>query len=119
MCGGVLLQTEGWLHRPSQDETPAPPVQTAEEKGNSQFVRPGRAVGRITITPVRDPFQKDAAAPPAAPTQSAQAETQPPSPQPAAATSAVRIPESLKIQGQSVSMPSVAERIRPPLLPNG
>ncbi len=116
ICGRVLQQTEGWLHRPNQDEASAPPVQMAEENGNSQSVRPGRAVGRITITPVGDPFQKDAAAAPAVPTQSVQAETQPPSPQPAAATSAVRIPESLKMQVQSVSMRSVAERITPSLL---
>ncbi len=115
MCGRVLQKTEGWLHRPNGGETPAHAVQTAEENGSPQFVRPGRAVSRITITPVRDPFQNDAAATPAEPVQPVQAETQPSHPQPAAA-SAVRIPESLKMQVQSASMRSVAERITPSLL---
>ena len=115
MCGRVLQRTEGWLHRPGGDGTPAPAVQVAEENGSPQFVRPGRAVGRITITPVRDPFQSNAPLPPAEPTPQTNAETQSPSPQPAAA-SAVRIPESLKMQVQSASMRSVAERITPSLL---
>jgi protein TonB len=111
----VLQRTEGWLHRPSGDETPVPAVQMAEENGSPQFVRPGRAVSRITITQVRDPFQNEVAAAPAGPAKQIQAEIQPPSPQPAAA-SAVRIPESLKMQVQSASMRSVAERITPSLL---
>jgi TonB family protein len=115
MCGRVLHTTEGWLHGPTGDETPAPAVQTAEENGSPRFVRPGRAVSRITITPVRDPYQHDAAPAPAEPAQPVQAETQAPSPQPVAA-SAVRIPESLKMQVQSASMRSVAERITPSLL---
>jgi TonB family protein len=115
MCGRVLQTTEGWLHGPTGDETPAPAVQTAEENGSPRFVRPGRAVSRITITPVRDPYQHDAAPAPAEPAQPVQAEPQAPSPQPVAA-SAVRIPESLKMQVQSASMRSVAERITPSLL---
>ena len=115
MCGRVLQRTEGWLHRPNGDETPTPAVQMAEDDGGPQFVRPGRAVSRITITPVRDPFHNHPAATPAEPAQQIHAETQPPRPQPAAA-SAVRIPESLKMQVQSASMRSVAERITPSLL---
>jgi TonB family protein len=115
MCGRVLQKTEGWLHRPTGDEAPAPAVQTAEENGSPQFVRPGRAVSRITITPVRDPYQNEAAPAPAEPVQPVQAETQPSRPQPVTA-SAVRIPESLKMQVQSASMRSVAERITPSLL---
>ncbi len=115
MCGRVLQKTEGWLHGPTEAEAPAPAVQTAEENGSPQNVRPGRAVSRITITPVRDPYQHDAAPAPAEPAQPVHAETQPPSPQPVAASS-VRIPESLKMQVQSASMRSVAERITPSLL---
>jgi TonB family protein len=115
ICGRVLERTEGWLHRPNGDETPAAAVQVAEENGSPQFVRPGRAVGRITITPVRDPYQSDAAPAPAEPALPVPAEIQPPSPQPVAA-SAVRIPESLKSQVQTASMRSVAERITPSLL---
>jgi TonB family protein len=115
ICGRVLERTEGWLHRPNGNETPAAAIQVAEENGSPQFVRPGRAVGRITITPVRDPYRSDAAPTPAEPAQPAPAEIQPPSPQPVAA-SAVRIPESLKSQVQSASMRSVAERITPSLL---
>ncbi len=115
MCGRVLQKTEGWLHRPTGDKTPAAAVQTAEENGSPQFVRPGRAVSRITITPVRDPYQNDAAPAAAEPVQPVPAETQPSRPQTVAA-SAVRIPESLKMQVQSASMRSVAERITPSLL---
>jgi TonB family protein len=115
MCGRVLQKTEGWLHGPTGDETPAAAVQTAGENGSPQFVRPGRAVSRITITPVRDPYQKDAAPAAAEPAQPPQAEAQAPSPQPATASD-VRIPESLKMQIQSASMRSVAERITPSLL---
>ncbi len=47
ICGRVLERTQGWLHRPNGDETPPATVQVAEENGSPQFVRPGRAVGRI------------------------------------------------------------------------
>jgi len=116
ICGRVLERTEGWLHRPNGDEPSAPAVQMAENDGGPQFARPGRAVSRITITPVRDPFQNAVAAPPSEPTQPVPAETQPSSQQPTPATNAVRIPESLKMQVQSASMRSVAERITPSLL---
>jgi TonB family protein len=115
MCGRVLERTEGWLHRPNGDEAPAPAVQLAEENGGPQFVRSGRAVSRITITPVRDPFQNEPVVTPAEPAQPIHAETQSPSPQPVPA-SAVSIPESLKMQVHSASMRSVAERITPSLL---
>ena len=116
ICGRVLERTEGWLHRPNGDDTPAAAVQVAEENGSPQFVRPGRAVGRITITPVRDPYQNAAAPTPAAQAQPVPAEIQPSSPQPVAASAIRRIPESLKSQVQSASMRSVAERITPSLL---
>ena len=95
--------------------TPAPAAQVAQNDG-APFARPGRAVSRITITPVRDPFQKEAGAATAEPQQTVRADAQPPIPQPAAAANAVRIPESLKMQVQSASMRSVAERIAPSLL---
>jgi TonB family protein len=116
LYGRVLERTEGWLHRPNGDEIPAAAVQVAEENGSPQFVRPGRAVGRITITPVRNPYQNDAAPTPAEPAQPVPAEIQPPSPQPMAASAIRQIPESLKSQVQSASMRSVAERITPSLL---
>ena len=116
ICGRVLERTQGWWHRPNGDETPAATVQVAEENGSPQFVRPGRAVGRITITPVRDPYQNDAVPTPAEPAQPVPAEIQPPRPQPVAASAIRRIPESLKSQVQSASMRSVAERITPSLL---
>ena len=115
ICGRVLERTEGWLRRPSGGETPAPAAQVAQNDG-APFARPGRAVSRITITPVRDPFQKEAGASTAEPQQTVRADAQPPIPQPAAAANAVRIPESLKMQVQSASMRSVAERIAPSLL---
>ena len=115
ICGRVLERTEGWFHGPTGDGRSAPAVQVAENDG-PQFARPGRAVSRITVTPVRDPFQSEGAASPAEPTQPIHAETQPPSPQPSAPGGAVRIPESLKMQVQSASMRSVAERITPSLL---
>jgi TonB family protein len=114
MCGRVLQRTEGWLHRPNGDETPPPAVQLAEENSGPQFVRPGRAVSRITITPVGDPFQNEPVVTPTEPAQPSH-ETHLPSPQPVAA-SAVPIPESLKMQVHSASMRSVAERITPSLL---
>jgi TonB family protein len=78
-----------------------------------RFARSGRAVSRVTITPVRDPFQKETSAE-SAPAD--HAENQAPSRQAAAEANAVRIPESLKMQVQSASMRSVAERITPSLL---
>jgi TonB family protein len=116
LCGRMLERTEGWLHRPGADEPSSAAVQVAENDGGPQFARPGRAVSRITITPVRDPFQKDAAATPSQPAQPIQAQTQAPIQPPATPTSAVGIPESLKMQVQSASMRSVAERITPSLL---
>jgi TonB family protein len=115
ICGRVLERTEGWFHGPTGDTRSAPAVQVAQND-SPQFARPGRAVSRITVTPVRDPFQNDNAATPAQPAQPIHAETQPPSPQPTAPANAVRIPESLKMQVQSASMRSVAERITPSLL---
>jgi TonB family protein len=115
MCGRVLQQTEGWLHRPASDQVSATAAGVAEENSAAQFVRPGRAVSRITITPVKDPFQKEAVAAPAEAILAAAAEPLPPAPQPAAANS-VRIPESLRMQVQTASMRTVAERIAPSLL---
>jgi TonB family protein len=115
MCGRVLQQTEGWWHRPASDTVAATAVQAAEDNNAGQFARPGHAVSRITITPVRDPFQKEAAPAPAEPILAAAAQPLPPSPQPAAANS-VRIPESLRMQVQTASMRTVAERIAPSLL---
>jgi TonB family protein len=115
ICGRVLEQTEGWLHRPNGNQTPAPAAEVAQENGNSQYVRPGRAVSRITITPVRDPFEKEVAPAPAEPVPAAPAETLPPTPQPVAANT-VRIPDSLRMQVQTASMRTVAERIAPSLL---
>lgn len=115
ICGRVLEQTEGWLHRPNGNQTPAPAVEVAQENGDPQFVRPGRAVSRITITPVRDPFQKEVSPAPAEPVPAAPVETQPPNPQPVTANT-VRIPDSLRMQVQTASMRTVAERIAPSLL---
>ncbi len=115
MCGRVLERTEGWLRRPNGDGTAAPEGQVAQNEG-PRFARSGRTVSRITITPVRDPFQNNAGAVAAQPMPTDPAEAQPLSPQPTAAANAVRIPESLKMQVQSASMRSVAERITPSLL---
>ncbi len=115
ICGRVLQRTEGWLRRPNGDGTPASALQVAQDDG-PRFARPGRAVSRITITPVRDPFQKEAGAATAEPMPADRSEAQSPSPQAAAEANAVRIPESLKMQVQSASMRSVAERITPSLL---
>ncbi|HYM09000.1 MAG TPA: TonB family protein [Terriglobales bacterium] len=112
ICGRVLERTEGWLRRPNRDGTPAAAVQVAQHDG-PRFARSGRAVSRVTITPVRDPFQKETSAE-SAPAD--HAENQAPSRQAAAEANAVRIPESLKMQVQSASMRSVAERITPSLL---
>ncbi len=115
ICGRVLERTEGWLHRPNGDQAPVPQIQEAQNDP-SQFARPGRAVARITITPLRDPFQNDPTAMPAQPTPAAHVEPQSPREQPAAAANSARIPESLRMQVQSASMRSVAERITPSLL---
>ena len=105
--GRMLEQTQAWLHRPSASDAPAPPVQMAENDDDQQSAHPGRAVGRIRVTPVRDPFQNAGAKPAAAP-QPIQVEARPANQQPAAATSAVRIPDSLSNPVQSASMRSVA-----------
>jgi TonB family protein len=121
ICGRVLERTEGWLSRPNGDDTPAAAVLMAqnqnenEDDGGPLFARPGHAVGRIRVTPVRDPSQA-AAGLPAEATKTISAETLPASQPPAAATSAVPIPDSLKVQVQNASMRSVAERITPSLL---
>jgi periplasmic protein TonB len=115
ICGRVLERTQAWLHRPSGDESPAPAAQVAEDEG-LQAVGPGRAVSRIRITPVRDPYQSQATSKPAEPPQPLRVETQPPSQQQPAATPVARIPESLKMPVQSASLRSVAARITPSLL---
>ncbi len=112
--GRMVEQTQAWLHRPSESGSSAPLVQMAEND-DQQSARPGRAVGRVRVTPVRDPFQNEAAAKPAVAPQPLQAEAAPPIPQPTAATNAVRIPDSLTNPVQSASMRSVA-RIAPSLL---
>jgi TonB family protein len=117
ICGRMLEQTQAWLHRP-EGVTPAPAVETAENNyDDQQSARPGRAVSRIRVTPVRDPFQNAPAPAPVKPSQPVLQEAQPPSPpQQAAANTAVRIPESLKMPVQSASMRTVAARITPSLL---
>ncbi|MGC2182546.1 MAG: TonB family protein [Terriglobales bacterium] len=112
--GRMLEQTQAWLHRPNGSGASAPPVLTAEND-DQQSAPPGRAVGRIRVTAVRDPFQNAAAAKPAATPQPVEVEAGPPSPQPNAATTTVRIPDSLNNPVQSASMRSVA-RIAPSLL---
>jgi TonB family protein len=114
ICGRVLERTEAWLHRPNEGQTAAPAAQIAQND-DQQSAPPGRAVGRIRVTPVRDPFQNDAATAAERP-QPAQVESQAPGQQETAATTAVRIPESLKTPVQSASMRSVAARITPSLL---
>ncbi len=114
MYGRVLEQTQAWLYRPSLSDAPAPPAQLAENDDDQQAAHPGRAVGRIRVTPVRDPFQNAGAKPAAAP-QPTQVEAVQANQQPAAATNAVRIPDSLSNPVQSASMRSVA-RIAPSLL---
>jgi len=110
--GRMLEQTQAWLHRPNASVTAAPPVEMAQND-DQQPAPPGRAVGHVRVTPVRDPFQ-NAAAKPAAGPQSTPVEAAPPTPQPAAAA-AVRIPDSLNNPVQSASLRSVA-RIGPSLL---
>ena len=111
--GRMLEQTQAWLHRPNGSAS-APPVLTAEND-DQQSAPPGRAVGRVRVTAVRDPFQNAAAAKPAATPQPVEVEAGPPSPQANAATTTVRIPDSLNNPVQSASMRSVA-RIAPSLL---
>jgi TonB family protein len=114
ICGRVLERTEAWLHRPNEGQTAASAAQIAQND-DQQSAPPGRAVGRIRVTPVRDPFQNDAANA-AERRQSVQVESQAPGQQETAATTAVRIPDSLKTPVQSASMRSVAARITPSLL---
>ena len=61
ICGRMLEQTQAWLYRPSASDAPAAPVQMAENDDDQLSAHPGRAVGRIRVTPVRDPFQNAAA----------------------------------------------------------
>jgi protein TonB len=68
------------------------------------------------VTPVKDPFQSANAAPQNRPQQPLQVEAQASSPQEPAATTAVRIPDSLKTPVQAATMRSVAARITPSLL---
>jgi TonB family protein len=112
--GRMLEQTQAWLHGPSASDAPAPPVQIAENDDDQEPAHPGQAVGRVRVTPVRDPFHKAGAKPAAAP-QPIPAEAGPASHQPTATTTAVRIPDSLSNPVQSASMRSVA-RIAPSLL---
>ncbi|MGA9815261.1 MAG: TonB family protein [Terriglobales bacterium] len=114
MYGRMVEQTQAWLHRPNASDTPAPPVQLAENDDDQQSAHPGRAVGRIRVTPVRDPFQNGGAKPGAEP-QTIQVEAGATNQQPTAAATAVRIPDSLSNPVQSASMRSVA-RIAPSLL---
>jgi TonB family protein len=109
--GRMVEQTQAWLHQPSESGSSAPLVQMAEND-DQQSARPGRAVGRVRVTAVRDPFQNEAAAKPAAASQPIQ-EAGGSSPQ--QATTTVRIPDSLTNPVQSASMRSVA-RIAPSLL---
>ena len=76
----------------------------------------GRAVGRIRVTPVRDPFSAETAAPGIRRPQPIQVDAQPSSQDEPPATNAVRIPESLKMPVQTATMRSVAARITPSLL---
>jgi len=115
ICGRVLERTEAWLHRPEVKEAPSFAVQMAQNDG-SESAPAGRAIGRIRVTPVRDPFLAATAAPQNRQPQPLQVEAQPPSQQQLPATTAVRIPESLKTPVQAATMRSVAARITPSLL---
>jgi protein TonB len=115
ICGRVLERTEAWLHRPEVKDNPAPAIQTAENTGPDPAPA-GRAIGHIRVTPVKDPFQSANAAPQNRPQQPLQVEAQASSPQEPAATTAVRIPDSLKTPVQAATMRSVAARITPSLL---
>ncbi|MGH9551200.1 MAG: energy transducer TonB, partial [Terriglobales bacterium] len=112
--GRMVEQTQAWLHRPDASDTAAVPVQLGENDDDQQSAHPGRAVGRVRVTPVRDPFQ-NAAAKPAAEPQTIQVAAGAANQQPTPATTAVRIPDSLTNPVQSASMRSVA-RIAPSLL---
>jgi TonB family protein len=112
--GRMLEQTQAWLHRPNASETPASPLQMAENADDQQTAHSGRPVGHIRVTPVRDRLQNDSGKP-AVSSQPIQVEAGPASRQPAAAATAVRIPDSLNNPVQSASMRSVA-RIAPSLL---
>jgi TonB family protein len=111
LCGRMLERTEAWLHTPSEDLNSKAEVQTAQN-GDAESVRPGRAVSKIRITPVRDPYKIEPAA--AQPTQPAVNET--PLPAPVESRAPVSIPESIKGPVQTASMRSVATRIAPSLL---
>ena len=115
ICGRVLEQTEAWLHRPEVKDAPATGVQTAEND-NPDPTPAGRAIARIRVTPVRDPFQTANTTPQNRPQQPLQLEAQASNPQESAATTAVRIPDSLKTPVQTATMRSVAARITPSLL---
>ena len=115
ICGRVLERTEAWLHRPEVKDAPTPAVQTAENDV-PENTRPGRAIARIRVIPVRDPFQTTNAAPENRRQEPLQVETQASSPQELPATTAVRIPESLQTPVQTATMRSVAARITPSLL---
>jgi protein TonB len=86
------------------------------QNDSSESAPAGRAIGRIRVTPVRDPFLTATAAPQNRQPQPLQVEAQPPSQQQLPATTAVRIPESLKTPVQAATMRSVAARITPSLL---
>ncbi|MGH9501365.1 MAG: TonB family protein [Terriglobales bacterium] len=116
ICARMLEHTQAWLHQPDRGGNAAPAVQVAENISDPQFGPPGRAVSRIRITPVRDPFSNNAVAKPADPPPPAQIAFQPSDQQQAAAAAAsVRIPDSLTTPVQSASMRSVT-RIAPSIL---
>ena len=116
MCGRVFERTQAWLHRPDAVEhAPAPKVQTAEND-SLEHTPAGRAVGRIRVTPVRDPFSAETVAPGIRRPQPIQVDAQRSSQDEPPATNAVRIPESLKMPVQTATMRSVAARITPSLL---
>ena len=113
--GRVLERTQAWLHASHEKEAPAPAVQTAENDG-PEPARSARSVWHIRVTPVRDPFLTDATALGSQRPQPLRVEAQPPSQEQPPATTAVRIPESLKAPVQTATMRSVAARITPSLL---
>jgi TonB family protein len=115
ICARMLQHTQAWLHQPDRGGNAAPVVQVAEDIGDPQFGPPGRAVSRIRITPVRDPFSNNPTAKPADPPPPAQIDFRPPGQQQAATAASVRIPDSLTTPVQSASMRSVT-RIAPSLL---
>jgi periplasmic protein TonB len=115
ICGRVLERTQAWLHRPMRDETVAPAVEVAQND-DPKVPDPGRAVGRIRVTAVRDPFQNDATVKPVELPQPIQVAAQSSGQPQGAGANAVLIPDSLKMPVQSASMRSVAARINPSLL---